>query len=119
MAYIKTPAFIAVLAALVLIGRRRAPLLVLTLSVAAMIVYEARGYQGGPALLAPLVALYTVATMESRMRSLALAALVGLALSVARLIFTSESAGTAATDAVGYVSAGPGPSPRCLGPWPN
>jgi signal transduction histidine kinase len=96
---------LAVGAALVLIGRRRAPRLVLAASVAAMIVYEARGYQGGPALLAPLVALYTVATVDGRIRSLALAALVGIALSVARLGFTGESAGTAATDAVGYLSA--------------
>jgi signal transduction histidine kinase len=96
---------LAVVAALVLIGRRRAPLLVLALSLAPMIVYEARGYQGGPALLAPLVALYTIATVEGRRRSLALAALVGVALSVARLSFTNESAGTAAADAVGYVSA--------------
>jgi len=96
---------LAVLAALVLVWRRHAPVLVLAVSVAPMIVYEARGYQGGPALLAPLVALYTVATVESRMRSLALAAFVGIVLSVVRLSFTSESAGTAATDAVGYVSA--------------
>jgi signal transduction histidine kinase len=94
-----------VAASLALVARRRAPMPTLCLTAALMAVYEARGYQGGPALLAPLVALYTVATLKGRIESLALGALLGAVLVSARLIFTSQSAGTAFVDAVGYISA--------------
>jgi signal transduction histidine kinase len=96
---------LAALASLVLVFRRRRPLGTLLASLGVMLVFVARGYEGGPALLAPLVALYTLATLESRSRSLAAGVLIGLSLSAARLIFTSEPAGTAATDALGYIGA--------------
>ncbi len=59
---------LAALASLVLVFRRRLPLLTLAASLGAMLVYSGRGYEGGPALLAPLVALYTLATLEGTER---------------------------------------------------
>ncbi len=96
---------LAAFASLVLILRRRRPLLTLAASLRAMLLFVGRGYPGGPALLAPLVALYTLATVASRGRTLVLGVLVGVSLAAVRLIFTSEPAGTAATDAVGFISA--------------
>ncbi len=96
---------LALLASLVLAFRRRAPLLTLAASLAPVLVYQARGYQGGPALLAPLVALYTIATVEGRLRSLALGVLAGALMSASRLIFSNEPTGTLATDAVGFIGA--------------
>jgi signal transduction histidine kinase len=96
---------LAALASLVLLFRRRRPVGTLAASLAAMLVFVGRGYEGGPALLAPLVALYTVATLQSRPRSLAFGVVVGASLSAVRLIFTSEPPGTAATDAIGFIGA--------------
>lgn len=96
---------LALLASLALAFRRRAPMLTLAASLAPVLVYQARAYEGGPALLAPLVALYTIATVESRRRSLALGVLTGVLMSASRVIFSSEPTGTLATDAVGYIAA--------------
>jgi signal transduction histidine kinase len=91
---------------LVLAGRRRRPTAVLAAATGAAVVYEARGYRGGPALIAVVVAVYSVASLESRRRSLALAVLAGVALGAARLTFTSETLGSAASSAVGFLGAG-------------
>jgi signal transduction histidine kinase len=61
------PAYALVVAGgLALIWRRRWPLLVLTVTVAATAAYAALGYVPGAGLVAVYVALYTVATIESR-----------------------------------------------------
>ncbi len=67
-------------AGLVLVGRRRYPLVVLTISTAAVMTYSLLGYVNGAALLSPTFALYTVAVAVPVRRALAAAliTLVGL-----------------------------------------
>ncbi|HWE13586.1 MAG TPA: sensor histidine kinase [Solirubrobacteraceae bacterium] len=96
---------LAALSALTLSFRRRAPLATWAASVAPMLVYQARAYEGGPALLAPLVALYTIAVTASRRRSLALGLLTGVLMAAARVLFSTESVGTLAADAIGFIGA--------------
>jgi signal transduction histidine kinase len=96
---------LAALSALALGLRRRAPLVTWALSLAPMLVYQARNYQGGPALLAPLVALYSIAVAEPRLRALSLAILTGVLMALARLVFATEAAGTLIVDAVGFIGA--------------
>jgi signal transduction histidine kinase len=65
-------AFILVaVACLVLAWRRRWPVAVLAVSVAAAIVYTLLGYVNGAVLVAPMIALYTVAAQSSVRRALA------------------------------------------------
>ena len=61
-------------AGLALAWRRRYPLTVLAVSVTAVAVYSLLGYVNGAALLAPVLALYTVATQVSVRRTLVAAA---------------------------------------------
>jgi len=96
---------LAALSALALSFRRRAPLATWGASLAPMLVYQARAYEGGPALLAPLVALYTIAQAQPRRQSLALGILTGALMAAARLIFSNEAVGTLATDAIGFIGA--------------
>jgi signal transduction histidine kinase len=91
---------------LVLAERRRRPVVVFAAATAAAVVYEARGYRGGPALIAVVIAVYSVASLQTRSRSLALTVAAGVALSVTRQLFTSESAGSTAGNAVGFLGAG-------------
>ena len=67
-------------ASLVLAGRNRWPRLVLAVSVAAVTMYSLLGYVNGAALLAPVVAVYTLATKETPRRAIgwSVAALVVL-----------------------------------------
>jgi signal transduction histidine kinase len=65
---------LVVLACLVLAVRHRYPVAVLVISTAAVVTYSALGYVNGAVLLAPAVALYTVAKTVSVRRSLLLAA---------------------------------------------
>jgi signal transduction histidine kinase len=95
----------AVLSALALTFRRRAPLVTWAASLAPMLVYQARGYEGGPALLAPLVAIYTIALTQPRRRSLALGILTGMLMATARVTFSNEAVGTLVTDAIGFIGA--------------
>jgi signal transduction histidine kinase len=46
--------------------RRRFPYTVLAVSTAAMLLYAARLYPGGPVYIAPVIAMYTVATLSPR-----------------------------------------------------
>jgi signal transduction histidine kinase len=46
--------------------RRRLPLTVLGVSSLAMVVYAARSYPGGPVYVAPVIAMYTLATLTPR-----------------------------------------------------
>ena len=58
-------------ASLVLAGRNRWPRLVLAVSAGAVAVYSLLGYVNGAALLAPVVAVYTLATKETAWRAIA------------------------------------------------
>ena len=59
------------LASLVLVIRYRWPRVVLTVSAGAVTVYSLLGYENGAAVLAPVVALYTLATTLPARRALA------------------------------------------------
>ena len=64
-----TPAvalLLVVVACLVLVWRRRWPVAVLAVSVAAATIYTLLGYVNGAVLVAPMIALYTVAAQSSR-----------------------------------------------------
>jgi signal transduction histidine kinase len=67
-------------ASLVLVARGRWPRVVLAVSASAVTVYSVLGYVNGAALLAPVVALYTLATKLSARRALAWGVLVTLVL---------------------------------------
>ena len=67
-------------ASLVLVFRRRWPRAVLAVSAGAVTVYSLLGYENGAALLAPVAALYTLATKLSARRALAWGVLVTLVL---------------------------------------
>jgi signal transduction histidine kinase len=64
---------LVVLAGVVLVFRRLSPLLVLGVASAAVAAYTGAGYVEGAALVAVYVALYTVATLETRWRAVAAA----------------------------------------------
>jgi signal transduction histidine kinase len=83
-------------ACLVLAWRRRYPVTVLAVSVAAVTVYSLLGYVNGAALVAPILALYAVATQVSARR--AVAAATG---TLAVLL-----AATAANNPFGHISGG-------------
>jgi signal transduction histidine kinase len=63
-------------AGLVLIVRHRWPRVVLAVSAGAVVVYSLLGYENGAAALAPVVALYTLATQLSARRALAWGVLI-------------------------------------------
>ena len=70
--YTPTPALILVaVATLVLTWRRRWPVAVLGVSVAAVVIYTLLGYVNGAALVAPMGALYTVAALSGVRRAVA------------------------------------------------
>ena len=83
-------------ACLVLAWRRRWPVAVLAISVAAVTAYTLLGYVNGAALVAPIIALYAVVTRVSALRAVA----AGL-LTVGVLM-----AASAARNPFGYISAG-------------
>jgi signal transduction histidine kinase len=83
-------------ACLALAWRRRYPVTVLAVSVAAVTVYTLLGYVNGAALLAPVIALYAVATQLSARRAIALGLItVGVLM-----------AATAARNPFGQISGG-------------
>jgi signal transduction histidine kinase len=61
---------LVVVASLVLAARNRWPRLVLAVSAGAVAVYSLLGYVNGAALLAPVVAVYTLATKETARRAI-------------------------------------------------
>ena len=74
-AHTPAAAFVLVaVACLVLAGRYRWPVPVLTISTAAVTTYTALGYVNGAALLAPVVTLFAVATRVATRRAIACAA---------------------------------------------
>jgi signal transduction histidine kinase len=83
-------------AALVLAGRNRWPRPVFAISVGAVALYSALGYENGAAVLAPVVALYTLATRLPARRALAwgvLATAVLMGATVARNPFGPTGGG--------------------------
>jgi signal transduction histidine kinase len=84
------------IAGLALAWRRRYPLTVLAVSVTAVAVYSLLGYVNGAALLAPILALYAVATQVSARR-----AVIAAAATLAVLL-----AATAANNPFGRISGG-------------
>jgi signal transduction histidine kinase len=83
-------------ACLVLVWRRRWPVAVLAVSVGAVTVYSLLGYVNGAALVAPVLALYAVATRVS-VRQAVVAAVATLA-----VLMTA----TAANNPFGHISGG-------------
>jgi signal transduction histidine kinase len=83
-------------ACLALAWRRRYPVTVLAVSTGAVAIYSLLGYVNGAALLAPILALYAVATQVSARR-----AVVAAAVTLAVLM-----AATAANNPFGQISAG-------------
>ena len=83
-------------ACLALAWRRRYPVTVLAVSVAAVSAYSLLGYVNGASLVAPIIALYTVATQVSVRRAVVAAVItLGLLLTV-----------TAANNPFGHISGG-------------
>jgi signal transduction histidine kinase len=76
-------ALLVLVSALVLIWRRRAPVAVLAVSLAAVLLFTCLGYVNGSAILNPVVALYAVAVSGSVRRSIALSLLTAAALMAA------------------------------------
>src|SRR5262249_49843973 len=84
------------IAGLALAWRRRYPVTVLAVSTAAVVAYTLLGYVNGAALLAPILALYAVATQVSVRR-----AVVAATVTVAALM-----ASTAARNPFGHITGG-------------
>src|SRR5690348_1455703 len=83
-------------ACLALAWRRRYPITVLAVSVAAVSAYSLLGYVNGASLVAPIIALYTVATQVSVRRAVVAAVItLGILLTV-----------TAANNPFGHISGG-------------
>jgi signal transduction histidine kinase len=76
-------ALLVLVSALVLIWRRRAPVTVLLVSLAAVVAYTCLGYVNGAALLNPVVALYAVAVACPTTWAVGLSLLTAIALMAA------------------------------------
>jgi signal transduction histidine kinase len=80
-------ALLVLASALVLIWRRRAPVAVLAVSLAAVLLYTCLGYVNGAAILNPIVALYAVAVTCTIRRAIALSLVTMAALMAATAAF--------------------------------
>jgi signal transduction histidine kinase len=78
---------LAVASALALIWRRRRPVLVVAVSLAAALLYICLGYFGGAVMLNPLFALYAVAVAVPTTRAIGLAVITMLSLMAATAAF--------------------------------
>jgi signal transduction histidine kinase len=87
--------------------RRRLPAVALLLASAAVGVYGARSYPGGPIFVTPLVAVYSVAALLPRRRSIPAVAAATLIVLVPALVFDHSTDGSAliALVYVGWVAA--------------
>jgi signal transduction histidine kinase len=88
-----------------LAGRRRFPAVGLMLASAAVGVYAARSYPGGPIFVTPLVGVYSVAAMWSRRRAIPLVAVATLTVLLPALVFerSTDDSGLIALVYVGWV----------------
>jgi signal transduction histidine kinase len=86
--------------------RRRLPAVALLLASAAVGVYAARSYPGGPIFVMPLVGVYSVAALRPRRRSLPLVAAAVLTVLLPALVFdrSTEESGLIALVYVGWVA---------------
>ena len=86
--------------------RRRFPAVALLLASAAVGVYAARSYPGGPIFVMPLVAVYSVAGLWPRRRSVPLVAAATLTVLVPALVFdrSTDEPGLIALVYVGWVA---------------
>jgi signal transduction histidine kinase len=85
---VPTVAYLLVaVSALALIWRRRRPVLVLAVSLAATLVYTCLGYENGAVVLNPLFALYAVAVAVPTARAIGLAVITMLSLMAATAAF--------------------------------
>jgi signal transduction histidine kinase len=80
-------------------------MVVFAITLAASVVYAARGYPAGPALLTVLVSIYTAASRDRRVRALALGAIAAVGIGGARMLFTDETLGAVAGKAFGWIGA--------------
>jgi signal transduction histidine kinase len=94
-----------VIAGAALALRRRLPAAALLLASAAVGVYAARSYPGGPIFLMPLVGVYSVAGQQPRERSLPLVAAAVLTVLLPALVFdrSTEEPGLIALVYLGWV----------------
>jgi signal transduction histidine kinase len=88
-----------------LVARRRVPMTVFATTLTASVIYAARGYPAGPALLTVLVSIYTAASRDRRVRSLGLGAVAAAGIGGARLLFTDQTLGEVAGKALGWIGA--------------
>jgi signal transduction histidine kinase len=88
-----------------LAGRRRFPAVGLMLASAAVGVYAARSYPGGPIFVTPFVGVYSVAGIWPRRRSFPLVAVATLSVLVPALVFnqSTDDSGLIALVYVGWV----------------
>jgi signal transduction histidine kinase len=86
--------------------RRRLPAVALMLASAAVGVYAARSYPGGPIFVIPLVGVYSVAELWPRRRSVPLVVAATLTVLVPALVFddSTEGSGVIALVYVGWVA---------------
>jgi signal transduction histidine kinase len=84
-----------VVAGTALAVRRRLPAVALLLASAAVGVYAARGYPGGPIFVTPLVAVYSVAALWPRRRSIPVVAAATLTVLVPALALDHSTDGSA------------------------
>ena len=85
--------------------RRRLPMAVFAVTLAASVIYAARGYPAGPALLIVLVSIYTAASRDRRLRALALGVIAAVGIGAARMLFTDETLGEVTGKALGWIGA--------------
>ena len=78
---------LVVIAALVLVGRRRAPVVCWAISITAVLIYTGLGYVDGASLVAVMIALYTVVVTGDRRRSLIIGAITVVALMTVNMAF--------------------------------
>ncbi len=92
-------------AGLVLVVRRRAPVTTLAVSSAAVVAYSVAGYVNGAAAVAPMVALYTVASTGTLRRALYAGAVTLVAVEIPAAAFQPSSVGTGGEAVFPFVAA--------------
>jgi signal transduction histidine kinase len=96
---------LVVVAALVLAARRRAPVATLAVSLVAAAAYTMLGYVDGSVAVAPMVALYAVATTGTVRRTLLAGAVTVVVLDATAITFQPSALGTGGTTVFPFVAA--------------